>query len=418
MWLPRTLYDLLGDDLRQVEWAMLQSLVGLSENEELEFKSKMWPSNKNEELARDIAQFAVKSGGLIIVGARETDGKLAELTPLPITESDELRIQQIVDSRISPRPTVHMRRIAANNQDAATAGHVLLISVPDSRLKPHAVHEGNRLSYPIRTGSQKRYLSESEVADHYALRLKNHEEAQRNLDVLMESATSEIGKPESPRTALVCAAVPEQPGKGELQSDTARKIQAYTLESFVPQSEWNLSTSRTDFRAVCFGPETGSLVTLKFCVDGSGFALEPLDSGESNALYAERVAMSALNCLSLFGRHAVESETAGSLSFAFRIVDEPGREVGLRIAAAFGGSRWRTTRLPTITARRDFGAEALSAGGMELLNAWEQVATDLMSPFDFAGPIPRNDAGELNLNSYLRHWRGDFERLGIPIERA
>ncbi|WP_420446789.1 helix-turn-helix domain-containing protein [Candidatus Poriferisodalis sp.] len=402
----------------QVEWAMLQSLVGLSENEELEFKSQMWPRNRNEELARDIAQFAGNRGGLIIVGAREADGKLEELIPLQISESDELRIQQIVDSRISPRPTIHMRRVAANSQNAATAGHILLISVPDSRLKPHAVQEGNRLSYPIRTGSQKRYLSEPEVADHYVLRLKNHEETQRNLDALLESATSEISKPESPRTALVCAAVPEQPGQSELRSDTARKIQAYTLASFVPQAEWNLSTARTDFRSVCFGPETGSLVSLKFCVDGSGFALEPLDSDESDDLYAERVAISALNCLSLFGRHAVESEAAGSLSVAFRIVGEPGREVGLRIAATFGGRRWRTTRLPTVTARRDFSAEALAAGGRELLNAWEQVATDLMSPFDFASPIPRNDAGELNLNSYLRHWRGDFERLRIPAERA
>ncbi|MCY4516261.1 MAG: ATP-binding protein [Acidimicrobiaceae bacterium] len=404
--------------MEQVEWAMLQSLVGLSENEELEFKSQMWPRNRNEEVARDIAQFAGKRGGLLIVGARETDGKLEELTPLQISESDELRIQQIVDSLISPRPTIHMRRVVANGRNAATAGSILLISVPDSRLKPHAVQEGSRLSYPIRSGGQKRYLSEPEVADHYALRLKNRNEAQASLDALMESASAEIGKPGSHRTALVCAAVPEQPGQGELQSDTARKIQAYTLESFVPQAEWNLSTARADFRSVCFGPETGSLVTFKFCVDGSGFAIEPLDSGDSGDLYAERVAISALNCVSLFGRHAVESEAAGSLLFAFRIVDVPGREVGLRTAAAFGGSRWRITRLPTVIARRDFSAEALAAGGRDLLDAWEQVATDLMSPFDFASPIPRNDAGELSRNSYLRHWRGDFERLGMPIERA
>lgn len=418
VWLPRTLHEPLGQDLGQVDWERLQSLVGLSENENLEFKSEMWPSNKNEELARDIAQFAADAGGLIVIGAHEADGKLTALTPLQLTESDELRIQQIVDTRISPRPTIHLKRIASDRQGSTGAAQVLLISIPESRLKPHAVLDGHRLSYPIRTGSGKRYLSEPEIAEQYALRFKDQEEAQGTLKELMESAYAEIGKLQPPHTGLVCAAVPEQPGRGELQSDTVRRVQSYTLDSFVPQSEWSLSNARTDYRSVCAVPDTSNPISCKFCVDGSGFVVEPLDAGDDNYLSAERVAISALNCLSLLCRHAVESEAAGSLLFAFHIVDQQGREVGLRTAPAFGLSRWPATRLPTAIARRSFSPEAITAGGMALLDAWEQVASDLMSPFDFSSPIPRNDARELKLNSYLRHWRSDYERFDMPIEAA
>lgn len=418
MRLPQSVHGLLGDDLGQVDWARLQSLVGLSENENLEFKSEMWPSNKNEELARDIAQFAADSGGLIVIGAREADGKLTEFVPLQFTEDDELRIQNVVDKRISPRPTIHMRRIASDSESPADAPQVLLVSIPESGLKPHAVLEQHRLSYPMRTGSGKRYLSEPEVADQYALRLKSKEETQGALTTLMETAYAEIAKLPTSRTALVCAAVPEQPGRGELDSGTVRKVQAYTMASFVPQDNWSLSYARTELGAVYARPDTTNPASYKFRIDGSGFVVEALNTGNDNNLYIEHIAISALNCLSLLCRHAVESEAAGSLSFAFHIVNQQRREMGLRTAPEFGFSRWPRTRLPTAIAQRSFSPEAVAGGGMDLLKAWERMASDLMSPFNFPSPIPRNDAGELALNSYLRHWRSEYERLGIPIEAA
>ena len=186
----------------------------------------------------------------------------------------------------------------------------------------------------------------------------------------------------------------------------------------MPQNHWSLSNARTELGSVYAGPDASNPASYKFRVDGSGFVVDSLNTGSDNNLYIEHIAISALNCLSLLCRHAVESEAAGSLSFAFHIVGPQGREMGLRAAPEFSFSRWPATSLPTAIARRSFTPEAVAGGGMDLLNAWERMASDLMSPFNFPSPIPRNDAGELSLNSYLHHWRSEYERIGIPIEAA
>ena len=415
MWLPQSLHDLLGDDLDQIDWTALQSLIGASEGEELEFKQEMWSQGRNEELARDIAQYANQRGGMIVIGAQEVDGKLAGFVPLELTEADELRIQEIVASRISPRPEIHTKRIAANSNSFEPTTHILLISAPSSHLKPHAVKENRGFSYPIRSGSRKHYLNETEISDHYARRQTNHEQIHGRLGALVDSASAELDGSTLSQSALVCAAVPEQGGQANLTSDSARDIQRYTIEAFVPQNDWNLHKAQSGFRSIRFEPQSGTTAVFEFSVDGSGYAVDGLDFGEQGELKAERIALSALNCLSLFSRHALESGAIGSLFYSCRLIGDRDRMVGLRTSPQYGRLGWKPIRLPTPIAERSFPIAALANGGSALLSAWQLVASDLMSPFGFATPILVDSTGRLMHNSYLSPWRSDFNRLAIPI---
>src|SRR5690606_36565253 len=72
----------------------------LEENHFLEFKKKIESGKKgNEELARDLAQFAI-DGGTLIVGISER-GDVLELEPVELRGLKE-RIEQVARSRIDP----------------------------------------------------------------------------------------------------------------------------------------------------------------------------------------------------------------------------------------------------------------------------------------------------------------------------
>lgn len=417
-WLPQSVKAKLGDDLSQIDWKKLQSLVGLPEDEDLEFKQQMWPSEKNVELASDIAQFANHRGGLIIVGAEDDDGKLANLVPLELTETDELRIQHAISTRVSPRPKIYTRRVDINDGGSNSKQSMLLIFIPASKLKPHAISEHHRLSYPIRTGSGKHYLNESEVADLYAQRHENHVQIRERLEFLLSSAAAQFDDSEVTRIALVCAAVPQQPGYSDLESDSVRQVQRYAFEAFAPQGDWSLHNARSGFRSVRLEMQAPGASVFEFSLDGSGFAMDGLDFGLDGDIYAERIALSALNCISLFSQHAYECGAGGSLFLLCQIVGDPGHKIGLRTDPRYGIRGWPAIELPTPIAERELSMATLATDGKELFSVWRHIASDLTSPFGLANPIPMDNSQALNPNSYLGHWRSDFERLGIPIADA
>lgn len=106
-------------------------------------------------------------GGLLIIGLDEgADGLINASTPMVDADlsGEELRISQIVSHRLA-RPAFTVYRTGA-----ASGGGYLIISVPPSVRRPHAVVVNDALRYPVREGAGKRYLSESEVADQYRSR--------------------------------------------------------------------------------------------------------------------------------------------------------------------------------------------------------------------------------------------------------
>lgn len=133
----------------------------LEETHYLELKGLIPPGKgANKELAKDLAQFGI-DGGTILVGAEEKEG-LPVLSPVPLPGLCE-RIEQVAVTRIDPPLFVTCKEIRSSGDDAT--GYVL-VRVPPSVSAPHMVVG----VYPARGDKSRRYLSDAEVARHHLAR--------------------------------------------------------------------------------------------------------------------------------------------------------------------------------------------------------------------------------------------------------
>ena len=102
------------------------------------------------EVAKDVAAFANYQGGLIMIGVTDSDGVAISVDPWDVTETDELRIREIVTERVVPYIDIAIQRVAS--QDARKG--FLLIAVPGSNDAPHAVQVvGDKVRYPFTMAS-------------------------------------------------------------------------------------------------------------------------------------------------------------------------------------------------------------------------------------------------------------------------
>jgi len=147
MWRPKT-------------WEDLNSAIGvIAEAPDLDFKAEL---TSNKEIAKDIAAMSIQ-GGVIAYGVAEDDQAVAkQITPVELHQTPE-KLQQIVDSAISPSPIIDIQ-VITDPTDSAKG--VLIISVPPSRLAPHYANT----RFPARPGTTTRYLDEREIAAFYEQR--------------------------------------------------------------------------------------------------------------------------------------------------------------------------------------------------------------------------------------------------------
>jgi hypothetical protein len=141
-------------------WGEVEGAIGVvAESPTLDFKEAL---GSNRELAKDIAAMALL-GGVLIYGIQEDEHALASgITPLELKGLPE-KVQQIVDSAISPAPSVGIEAIA---KPGAPERGVLIVRVPASTLAPH--YAGER--FPARSGTTTRYLAEREIESLYERR--------------------------------------------------------------------------------------------------------------------------------------------------------------------------------------------------------------------------------------------------------
>lgn len=111
-------------------------------------------SRANKELARDMAQFAI-DGGVLVVGVEEVKDHPPELRPQPIAGLSE-RVEQIARTAIDPPLAVSTTAIPSG--DSPGVGY-LLIHVPASAQAPHMV-DG---TYHGRGDKTRHRLSDAEV---------------------------------------------------------------------------------------------------------------------------------------------------------------------------------------------------------------------------------------------------------------
>jgi hypothetical protein len=203
LWLP--------NDETQLQDALDQEL--LKEQHTLDFKSALPPSKgTNKELAKDLAQFAI-DGGVLVIGVDDNDKTIPpKLTPVDLDGLKE-RVDQV--ARSIPDPPMHVRTDAISTTGDRAKGY-LLVTVPSTPYEPRQV-DG---VYYGRGDTTRYRLSAAEVERCYQLGLH----IQRDINALLEEAVQNdpwpsrrhahlfgVAQPVSPRSDLLLRALGDEP---------------------------------------------------------------------------------------------------------------------------------------------------------------------------------------------------------------
>jgi len=120
---------------------MLRTLIEseIAEGQTIEFKRliNVTDTNAKKNLSAELASFANASGGDIVFGIDEKEGKASKLIPLPGFDPDktELQLRQIFASNIEPPvPGLQFCPVEVRRRKFA-----LVLRIPRSWARPHAV---------------------------------------------------------------------------------------------------------------------------------------------------------------------------------------------------------------------------------------------------------------------------------------
>jgi hypothetical protein len=206
----------------------LRTLVsaGAREYADLDFKQKPYGIRDEDrrELAADIAQFANDRGGVIVIGIRDENEVAVELTPVPIASDEEGRIRSIGTDNVVPYASFHIHVVQCDKDP--TRGYYLVI-VPPSADRPHAVRKGRDLRFPRRNGTQKRWLTESEVADAYRDRFTRISTDRERVEQVMREGIDATDIEPDEDAYLGVALVPSQSGSFQVDGSAVRNVEEW-----------------------------------------------------------------------------------------------------------------------------------------------------------------------------------------------
>ena len=203
----RRLVGVFGTELEQVDASSMAGLLGQMEESDLEFKEHMYEPTEGgrAEIAKDVAAFANLQGGLIVVGIAEVDGRATALTPWDVTETDELRIREIITERVVPYLDVSLRRVDSGDG----RNSFLFVAVPGSVESPHAVRRQDSMRFPVHDGNRTRYMAEAELASTYRRRFAAVEARERRLEEVQDDGVRFVALDQEPlRPWLTMSLVP------------------------------------------------------------------------------------------------------------------------------------------------------------------------------------------------------------------
>lgn len=425
---------------------------GAAEDDQLDFKRVLYPHDDEgkAELAKDVCAFANHQGGVVVLGVADAKGVATRLAPVRAGDPERRWMRTVVFNHTAPMPDFELVEVPAEE-----GGCFLLVVVPASPRAPHAVSPPNddRFLYPVRYGSQARYLREVEVAAAYRDRVALAQGQLARLEAAHAEGLARLRTDAQPWLAV--SLVPDVPGAMALGSRTlrefaewaaARGYKAFPTSSLVQAGSYRATAGvrRVVLQDPPTKPRTAAPARLaeSFCAelhtDGTGFAAATLEHGPGEAggvlrVYDESVVCKAVALVQLLCDHAQEHAGVRGDAVVRAGLVEPNR--GLTSAGTtwvelahdrrVGGphgvpdTRWV---LEGATSRHTLSVDAVATSTAELLAAGRAVAADVLADFGLAEPAQLGPGGAVRIAHFgarrqaaVRAWA---ERFGAALDEG
>lgn len=425
--------SLLATSLRDVTDESLARFVegAVREDSDLDFKEALYGNSDSarRDLSGDIAALANTIGGVVVLGVRDEEAVAVELTPVALSDAEEVRMQQVAASHIAPHASFTIHRVPT---EANLSLGYYLIEVPRSPQSPHAVRVGAGLRYPRRSGASIRWLTESEVADAYRDRFFAAREQVARLASVRQEGQAAL--PELRNSAwLSMALVPNQTGTMQLTQQRVRELRDFPGQAIpvrlhgsrLAESAYEAGVGyrravlAAGGRDVDGAPRDG-LVHLHD--DGSGYVSvlvgrahrrdgtedEETDIPVDDELLTQEV----VSGLALLANHAVlNSGAGGDAAVEATVVAHPARSMYLGHNRGFGEA-WGPSVSSAAVGRHTIALDDVTQTPVGNIISARMVLTDLLQGFGIAESPQLTPDGAVR-----RRYFRDGQRLGPMIEK-
>ena len=279
---------LLGERLDALTGAGVERLVAqrVPEDAQLDYKAALYRSDDKDkfELAKDVCAHANGAGGVIVCGIGEAAGVADRCLPLAVGDPELRRLRSTIASNTAPMPGVDPLTIPSSDG----SGSYLVIVVPPSSFGPHAVVRGDLLGYPVRYGTQTRWLRESEIADRYRDRTRAAAAIVDRLEQVVDEGIKALGTRTAPW--LIVGIAPTTSGHQRLSAAEVRRTHMWLRSqpaTLLGRDLFDLDAAIVGFRRLSFTygaaaepgkSPAGSYVEL--ATDGASFCAHELRQPE------------------------------------------------------------------------------------------------------------------------------------------
>src|SRR5260370_6859283 len=135
---------------------------GIEEGREIDYKEllKIGSDGDKKEFLADVSSFANASGGHLVLGVAETNGRPTAIKPITVAgwDAERLRIESLLRDGISPRVAIELAAIPVT-----PSGHVIVIRIPRSWSGPHMVSFPRSAKFHSRNSGGKYQLDVGEL---------------------------------------------------------------------------------------------------------------------------------------------------------------------------------------------------------------------------------------------------------------
>jgi hypothetical protein len=158
-----------GKPLAQVTEADIQELIdnGVVEGKEIDFKRDLQIGTESErkEFLADVSSFANASGGHLVFGVEEVDGRATSIAPLAVTSWDasRLKMEAVIRDGVAPRIAVEFTAVPVSG------GHVIVLRIAKNWTGPHMVTFQRNGKFHSRHSAGKYQLDVGELRSAFAL---------------------------------------------------------------------------------------------------------------------------------------------------------------------------------------------------------------------------------------------------------